>query len=123
MTTWREILLEHAKFLLPDPVENRTVGTTDIFLEEVGVIAPEWRANYAVPDKTLVEHRCQTLDNILEDTVFPDNSRNDFLSKFGRHLQFSRFGTREIEETIWSTNRNETEVKIPDSHSRLSKSG
>ncbi|KAH9017317.1 hypothetical protein EDB85DRAFT_2294896 [Lactarius pseudohatsudake] len=111
MTTWREFLLEHAKFPLPDPVENRTVGTTDIFLEEVGVIAPEWRANYAVPDKTLVEHLCQTLDNILQDTVFPDDSRNDLLSNFGRHLQFSRFGTREIEETIWSTNRNETESR------------
>ncbi|KAH9014661.1 hypothetical protein EDB85DRAFT_2097786 [Lactarius pseudohatsudake] len=111
MTTWREFLLEHAKFPLPDPVENRTVGTTDIFLEEVGVIAPEWRANYAVPDKTLVEHLCQTLDNILQDTVFPDDSRNDLLSKFGRHLQFSRFGTREIEETVWSTNENETESR------------
>ncbi|KAH9026553.1 hypothetical protein EDB84DRAFT_1670115 [Lactarius hengduanensis] len=103
MTTWREFLLEHAKFPLPDPVENE--------LSEVGVIAPEWRANYAVPDKTLVEHLCQTLDNILEDTVFPDDSRNDLLSKFGRHLQFSRFGTREIEETIWSTNKNETESR------------
>ncbi|KAH9170940.1 hypothetical protein EDB89DRAFT_1222301 [Lactarius sanguifluus] len=111
MTTWREILLEHAKFPLPDPVENRTVGTTDIFLEEVGIIAPEWRAKYAVPDKTLVEHLCQTLDSILEDAVFPDDSRNDFLLKFGRHLQFSRFGTREIEETIWSTNKNETESR------------
>ncbi|KAH9014668.1 hypothetical protein EDB85DRAFT_2213586 [Lactarius pseudohatsudake] len=111
MTTWREILLEHAKFPLPDPVENRTAGTTDIFLEEVGVIAPEWRAKHAVPDKTLVEHLCQTLDNILQDTVFPDDSRNDLLSKFGRHLQFSRFGTREIEETVWSTNENETESR------------
>ncbi|KAH9017321.1 hypothetical protein EDB85DRAFT_2096490 [Lactarius pseudohatsudake] len=111
MTTWREFLLEHAKFPFPDPVENRTVGTTDIFLEEVGVIAPEWRANYAVPDKTLVEHLCQTLDNILEDTVFPDDSQSDLLSKFGRHLQFSRFGTREIEETMWSMNKNETESR------------
>ncbi|KAH9023569.1 hypothetical protein EDB83DRAFT_2527303 [Lactarius deliciosus] len=111
MTTWREFLLEHAKFPLPDPVENRTVGTTDIFLEEVGVIAPEWRANHAVPDKTLVEHLCQTLDNILEDAVFPDDSRNDFLLKFGRHLQFHRLGTREIEETIWSTKENETESR------------
>ncbi|KAH9055418.1 hypothetical protein EDB87DRAFT_1312615 [Lactarius vividus] len=111
MTLWREFLLEHVKFPLLDPIENRTVGMTDISLE-VGVIAPEWRANYAVPDETLVEHLYQTLDNILEDTVFPGDSQNNLLLKFGCHLQFHTIGTREIEEMIWSTNTNETESRV-----------
>ncbi|KAH9064321.1 hypothetical protein EDB87DRAFT_1600380 [Lactarius vividus] len=65
MTTWREILVEHAKFPspdpLPDPVENKSVGTTDISPKEVN---PKWRAKYAMPDETLVGDLCQTLDDI-----------------------------------------------------------
>ncbi|KAH8982585.1 hypothetical protein EDB92DRAFT_1893725 [Lactarius akahatsu] len=114
MSTWREFLVEHAKFPFPDSVENKSVGTTDISPED---------SRDAVPDETLVKNLCQTLDNILKDTVLPDDSRNNLLLYFGRHLQFRTVGRREIEDRIWSTNRNESEVRILDSHSWLSKSG
>ncbi|KAH9080461.1 hypothetical protein EDB83DRAFT_2548114 [Lactarius deliciosus] len=39
---------------------------------DVGNVAPEWRAKYAVPDETLVQKLCKTLDNILGDTVLPE---------------------------------------------------
>ncbi|KAH9074821.1 hypothetical protein EDB83DRAFT_2672416 [Lactarius deliciosus] len=103
MTTWREFLVEHAKFPFPDPVKNRYVGT-DISPKDVGDVAPNWRAKYAVSDKTLVQKLCQTLDNILGDTVFPDDSRNDFLLHFGRHLQFRTIGAMEIERSEWAEN-------------------
>ncbi|KAH8998497.1 hypothetical protein EDB92DRAFT_1835507 [Lactarius akahatsu] len=63
MTTWQEFLVKHAKFPFPDPVENGSVSATDIPYKDVGVIAPEWRAKYAVPDKTLVQRLCRTLDS------------------------------------------------------------
>ncbi|KAH9175245.1 hypothetical protein EDB89DRAFT_1903808 [Lactarius sanguifluus] len=114
MSTWREFLVEHAKFPFPDPVENKSVDTTDISPEDVGKVDPKWRAKYAVPDETLVGNLCQTLDNILEDTVLLDDSRNDLLLYFGRHLQFRTVGRREIEDRIWSTNRNEyTALRTP----------
>ncbi|KAH9039312.1 hypothetical protein EDB85DRAFT_2287134 [Lactarius pseudohatsudake] len=103
MTTWREFLVEHAKFPFPDPVENPYVGT-DISPKDVGDVAPNWRAKYAVSDKTLVQKLCQTLDNILGDTVFPDDSRNDYLLHFGRHLQFRTSGATEIEISEWAEN-------------------
>ncbi|KAH9027919.1 hypothetical protein EDB84DRAFT_286205 [Lactarius hengduanensis] len=106
MTTWREFLVEHAKFPFPDPVDpvkTRYVGT-DISSKDVGDVAPNWRAKYAVSDKTLVQKLCQTLDNILGDTVFPDDSRNDFLLYFGRHLQSRTIGATEIEIPEWAEN-------------------
>ncbi|KAH9066864.1 hypothetical protein EDB87DRAFT_1678702 [Lactarius vividus] len=90
------ILVKHAKFPFPDPVNNRYVGT-DISSKDVGDVTPNWRAKYAVSDKTLVQKLCQTLDNILGDAVFPDDSQNDLLLHFGRHLQFRTIGATEIE--------------------------
>ncbi|KAH9176767.1 hypothetical protein EDB89DRAFT_2112700 [Lactarius sanguifluus] len=101
------ILVEHAKFPfpdpLPDPVKNRYVGT-DISSKDVGDVAPNWRAKYAVPDRTLVQKLCQTLDSILGDTVLPDDCQNDLLLHFGHHLQFRTIGTTEIEISEWSEN-------------------
>ncbi|KAH9005142.1 hypothetical protein EDB86DRAFT_3037426 [Lactarius hatsudake] len=111
MTTWQEILVEHAKFPFPDPVENKSAGSTDISPEDVGKVDPKWRAKYAVPDETLVGNLCQTLDNILQDTVLPDGFRNDLLLYFGRHLQFPTVGMEEMEELVLSTNRNESESR------------
>ncbi|KAH8976702.1 hypothetical protein EDB92DRAFT_1810674 [Lactarius akahatsu] len=112
MTKWREFLVEHAKFPFPHPVENKAACSTDISLEDVGRVDPKWRAKYAVPDETLVQNLCRTLDNILEDTIFPDDIRADLLLKFGRHLQFLTFGPREMEDRTWSTNRNEYESRM-----------
>ncbi|KAH9048980.1 hypothetical protein EDB84DRAFT_1585806 [Lactarius hengduanensis] len=112
MTTWREFLVEHAKFPFPDPVENRSVNTTDISPEDVGKVDPKWRAQYAVPDEALVGNLCQNLDDILKDTVFPDGYRNNLLLYFGRHLQFPTVGVEEMEDLDWSTNRNENDSRV-----------
>ncbi|KAH9083891.1 hypothetical protein EDB83DRAFT_2669793 [Lactarius deliciosus] len=66
MTTWREFLVEHA---IPD----------------VGDVAPNWRAKYAVPDRTLVQKLCRILDNIIGDT-------------------FRTIGATEIEISVWAEN-------------------
>ncbi|KAH9065337.1 hypothetical protein EDB87DRAFT_1672682 [Lactarius vividus] len=96
--TWQEFLVEHAKFSFPDPVENGSVSATDIPYKDVGVVAPEWRTKYAVPDETPVQILYRTLDNILEDTVLSDGSQVHLLLNFGRHLQFHPIGTGEIED-------------------------
>ncbi|KAH9179320.1 kinase-like domain-containing protein [Lactarius sanguifluus] len=104
MTTWQEFLVEHAKFPFPDPVENGS---------DVGVVAPKWRAKYAVPDGTLVQKLCRTLDNILEDTVLSsDGSQVHLLLNFGRRLQFHPIGTDEIEDPTWSTNGSECQSRM-----------
>ncbi len=123
MTTWREFLVKHAKFPFPQPVEDRSFDITDISNLEVGLLAREWRAQYAVRDETLVQKLCQSLENTLGDTLLPDDSEDQFLSLFGRRLQFRTFGMREVEDRDWSTNGSERQVRIPDSHSRLSNSG
>ncbi|KAH9039908.1 hypothetical protein EDB84DRAFT_1577092 [Lactarius hengduanensis] len=113
MTTWREFLVEHAKFPFPDPVENKSAGSTDISPEDVGRVDPKWRAKYAVPDEALVGNLCQTLDDILKDTVLSDSSRVYIQSKFGRHLQFITIGDmEEMEDLVWSTNINERESRV-----------
>ncbi|KAH9175244.1 hypothetical protein EDB89DRAFT_347330 [Lactarius sanguifluus] len=113
MTTWRKFLVEHAKFPFPHPVDNKTVGSTDISPEDVGRVDPKWRAKYAVPDEDLVRNLCQKLDDILKDTVLLDSSRVYIQSKFGRHLQFIAIDDmEEMEDLVWSTNRNETESRM-----------
>ncbi|KAH9042056.1 hypothetical protein EDB85DRAFT_1857198 [Lactarius pseudohatsudake] len=115
-TTWREFLVEHAKFPFPDPVENGSVGATYISPMDVGNVAPEWRAKYAVPDETLVQKLCETLDNILGDTVLPDGSRNDLLQRFGRHLEFRTIGGKDIKNLQWSVNASEARSQYLLSH-------
>ncbi|KAH9049838.1 hypothetical protein EDB84DRAFT_1555805 [Lactarius hengduanensis] len=115
-TTWREFLVEHAKFPFPDPVENGSVGATDISPMDVGNVAPEWRAKYAVPDETLVQKLCETLDNILGDTVLPDGSRNNLLQRFGRHLEFRTIGGKDIKNLQWSVNASEARSQYLLSH-------
>ena len=123
MTTWREFLVEHAKFPYPQLVEGGSVGTADISDIELGLLAREWKAQYAVRDETLIQKLCQTLENILGDTLLPDDSEDQLLSMFGRHLQFSAFGMREVEDRKWATNGSESQVRILGSHGRLSNSG
>ena len=116
MTTWREFLVEHAKFPFPHPFEHGSVSTTDISDMEVGLLAQGWKAQYAVRDETLVQKLCQTLENILGDSLLPDGSEDQLLSIFGRRLQFRHFGMREVVFRGWSTNESESDVRILDSH-------
>ncbi|KAI9464522.1 hypothetical protein BJY52DRAFT_1145192 [Lactarius psammicola] len=111
MTTWREFLVEHAKFPFPRLVEDRSVDITDISNLEVGLLAREWKAQYAVRDETLVQKLCQTLENILGDTVLPDDFEDLLLSMFGRRLQFFHCGTREVEDRDWSSNGSERQSR------------
>ncbi len=117
MTTWGGFLFEHAKFPFPQLVEDRYVGTTDISNFEVALLDTEWKAQYAVRDEALVHKLCQTLEDILGDTRLPDDSEDQLLSMFGRHLQFYTVGGLELEDEGWSTNGSESDVRIPDSHS------
>lgn len=119
MTTWQEFLVEHAKFPFPAPVENGTVTTTDVSDLQIGLLTQEWRAQYAVRDETLVQKLCQTFKEIIGDALIPDGSEDQLLSKFGKHLQFETYGTRVVEYREWCENENESDVRIPDSHSRL----
>jgi len=119
MTTWRGFLVEHAKFPFPHPVEDGYVGTADLSQFDVGLLNGPWRAQRAVRDETLVQKLCETLDNILQDTPLPANSEDQLLYMFGHHLQFPF----DVEDPGWSRNGNGSQVRIPDSHSRLSNSG
>ncbi|KAI9465415.1 hypothetical protein BJY52DRAFT_1202193 [Lactarius psammicola] len=113
MTTWREFMVEHAKFPFPDLVVGGSVSsTTDISYMEVGLLAPKWKAKYAVPDETLVRKLCETLENILGDTLISDSSQNYLLSKFGRHLQFDALGGKEVEKPRWFTNGSESRSRM-----------
>jgi hypothetical protein len=123
MTTWRDFLVEHAKFPFPHPVENGTVSTTDVSVLDVGLLEREWKAQYAVRDETLAQKLCHTLDYILGDTLLSDESEGLLLSNFGRRLQFRAYSGRELEDTDWSMNESEVTVRILHFLSWLSNSG
>jgi hypothetical protein len=118
MTTWRDFLVEHAKFPFPFPrtVEYRSVGTTDTSPFEVGLLSPEWKAQYAVRDQHLLQKLCRTLDIMLGDTHLRGGYEDELLLLFGRRLQFHTVGQRESENPEWSVNDGEAQVRVPGSH-------
>jgi hypothetical protein len=122
MTTWQEFLVEHAKFPFPslDKVTPDGHGTTDISLVEAGLLAPEWKAQYAVRDEDLLQKLCQTLDDILGDTYLLDGCEDRLLKLFGGRLQFRTIGQQEWENSEWSVNNDEAKVRVPGPHPRLS---
>ncbi|KAI9465417.1 hypothetical protein BJY52DRAFT_1144063 [Lactarius psammicola] len=112
MTTWQQFLVEHAKFPFPTTVEGGSVSSTDISYTEVGTLTTGWKAKYAVPDETLVLKLCETLENILGDTLISDSSQNYLLSKFGYHLQYDTLDGEEIEDTRWFTNGSQSRSRM-----------
>ena len=76
MTTWREFLLENAKFPFPSTTRSNYTSSADINPLDIGSIPEKWKARYTVPDVTLVQKLCQTLDAILGDTPI-EFSTND----------------------------------------------
>lgn len=108
MTSWREFLVEHAKFPFPVPQKriDDSDSTTDISPVEVGLLAPEWKAHYAVQDELLLKKLCETLDDILRDKYLPGSDEDRLLSSFGRRL-------REFETWNWSINDCEAQVRVP----------
>jgi hypothetical protein len=80
-----DFLLQHAKF--PFPLhELRTPDTTDISDFEVGLLEKEWKAKYAIRDAALVRKLCDTLQNILGDTVLAADIENRLLADFSPQL-------------------------------------
>jgi hypothetical protein len=71
-----------------------------------------------VPDVTLVEKLCETLDAILGDTPI-EGPTNDLLPLFGRHLEFKTFFGVETRRVLWAKNEDESKVRNLDPHSRM----
>jgi hypothetical protein len=92
MSKLHDFLVEHAKFPFPRPDELRTAGTTDISDFKVGLLAKQWKANRAVRDNTLIQKLCDTLENIVGNTVLTARARDKLLASFGPELQGDEFG-------------------------------
>ena len=117
MSKLHDFLVEHAKFPFPRPGELRTAGTTDISDFEVGLLAKPWKANRAVRDNTLIQKLCDTLKNIVGNTVLTARAQHKFLESFGAELQGDEFGI----DRDWITNPSEAHVRfsrMSDLHSR-----
>jgi len=67
--TWREFLVEHAKFPFPLPAEDGSYSITDMPDSEVGLLERDWKAQYAMRDETMIQKLCLALENILGDTL------------------------------------------------------
>ena len=110
MSKWHDFLLEHAKFPFPHPVEDRSVGTTDISQIEVGLLSREWKANHAVRDDTLVQKLCHTLKDILGETILAAHAESYLLASFWPRIQVDERGHPDEK---WSTNPSEAHVSFP----------
>ena len=119
MSNLHDFLVEHAKFPFPQLNEGLSGSTTDISLIEVALLENEWKAKHAVRDDTLVQMLCNTLEDILGDTLLEADDENDLLSKFSPRIQFERHG-RVVSD--WIANPSESHVSVSTPHSRLSKS-
>ena len=120
MTKWREFLAEHAKFPFPDVVENGEVNTTNLSPFDVGLLAPEWMAQYAVRDENLIHKLCRCLEDMVRDKNIPDEVEEQLLQFFGNHLLSCTMRSgQEIVDSRWSmTNDGAYHVRILDCHSR-----
>src|SRR5258708_18050303 len=120
MSNLHDFLVEHATFPFPQLNEGLSASTTDISLLEVALLKKEWKANRAVRDNTLVQKLCNTLENILGDTLLEGDVENELLSGFSPRIQL---GPRGREVSDWRVNPSESHVSVLTPHSRLSKSG
>jgi hypothetical protein len=105
--------LEHAKFPSPLPDELRTYDTTDVSNIEVGLLKTEWKAKYAVRDDALVRKLCDSLKNILGDTVLSAYSEEALPADFSPQLEYDKYHGKDEE---WLRNLTEVQAsfqKIP----------
>jgi hypothetical protein len=112
MAKIHDFLVEHAKFPFPLPDESRTVDTTDVSDLEVGLLEREWKAKYAFRDDALVRKLCDSLKNILGDTILSADSERVLLGMFLPQLESDELG----EQEEWLTNPSEVQAsfqKIP----------
>ena len=104
-----DFLVENAKFPFPHPDEDGSVDTTDVSQFELGMLEREWKAGHAVRDDTLVQNLCQTLRDILGDTLLADGAEKYLLASFSPQLRFDEDG---IEDKGWEKNPSEVKVSI-----------
>ncbi|KIL55381.1 hypothetical protein M378DRAFT_634291 [Amanita muscaria Koide BX008] len=109
MSNLHDLLVEHATFPSPQPNEGLSAGTTDISQLEVPLLEREWKANHAVRDNTLVQKLCNTLENILGDTLLAADAENQLLSRFSPRIQFGALGR---EESDWRANPSECHSRV-----------
>ena len=104
-----DFLVAHAKFPFPHPIEDRTVGTTDVSQFEVGLLEKEWKALHAVRDDALVQKLCKTLKDILGDTPLVDGAEKRLLARFSPLLEVDEDGDQDVG---WNKNPSEARVSI-----------
>lgn len=120
MSNLHDFLVEHAKFPFPESDHAQNVDTTDISLVEVALLQREWKPNHAVRDNTLVEKLCNTLENILGNTLLGGNTETHLLARFSPQIQLSPFG---FPDTDWIENQSEVFVSIFSSSFQVQQSG
>ena len=115
MSNMHDFLAEHANFPFPQHSEGPSVGTTDVSMNEILLLKREWKANHAARDNTLFQKLCNTLENILGDTLLDVNAENQLLSRF---LPMIQFGVLDRQDLDWETNPSESHVSVLTFHSR-----
>jgi hypothetical protein len=108
MSTLHDFLVESAKFPFSHPIEDRSVGSTDISDFEVSLLEREWTARHAVRDDDLVQKLCNTLKIVLGDTPLAADAERNLLASFSPRIQFDELG----EDAEWESNPNEAQVSV-----------
>jgi hypothetical protein len=88
-TTWQDFLAENAMFPFPNTIQSASASSADISEVDVGLLDRDWKVAYAMPDETLLQKLCQTLNDALGDDLVPETSEGPLRLLFGRHLEFS----------------------------------
>ena len=108
MANFHKFLVEHAKFPFPISEELESPSPTNISSFEIGILEREWKATHALRDDSLLQNLCDSLQNILGDTVLDADTQNRLLGCFSPRLQ-SIF--RGVDED-WSSNPSEAHVRF-----------
>ncbi|KIM82646.1 hypothetical protein PILCRDRAFT_97458 [Piloderma croceum F 1598] len=102
MSNFHHFLVEHAIFPFPEPGEARSIGTTDISKIEVGLLETEQKAKYA--------KLCDTLQDILGNTVLSVDAENYLLTAFSPKLEVDEFAG--VSYDNWLANPNKAHLVI-----------
>ncbi|KAH9973315.1 hypothetical protein BGW80DRAFT_1459207 [Lactifluus volemus] len=88
MSKLHDFLVEHAKFPFPAFNEHLSSSTTDISTLDVVSLEknPEWKAELAVRDDTLVQKLCDTLESILGDAPSAESAEDYLLASFSPRI-------------------------------------
>jgi hypothetical protein len=109
MANFHEFLVEHAKFPFPLPDKLEPPSPTNISSFEIGILEREWKATHALRDDSLLQNLCDSLQDILGDTVLEADARDYLLGCFSPRLQ-SLFPDQVDQD--WLSNPNEAHVSF-----------